>query len=107
MSELRIYGAWAGNPKGAPEDPAKCIEEVWGESFRMGHQCQRKRGHGKGGLYCAQHDPCAIEAKREAKRRIFAHRMDVMETRAQNSIVGSRLRTENPSLFAELLGRKG
>jgi len=55
MSE-RVYGRWAGFPKGWPEDPKHCIEQVWGEQRgATGHQCQRKRGHGPGGLYCKQH----------------------------------------------------
>lgn len=61
----RIYGAWAGNPKGIEEDEARCIKEVWEQgsaihvtSFRVGilaYQCSRKRGHGFQGLYCKLH----------------------------------------------------
>jgi hypothetical protein len=57
MAKLRIYGSWAGNPKGRKEDIARCIEEVWPNermSF-IAHQCQRKRGYGPDGLYCKQH----------------------------------------------------
>lgn len=52
----RIYGAWAGNPQGREENSANCIEEVH-EQGRGGmfYQCNRKRGHGKDGLYCKQH----------------------------------------------------
>ena len=52
----RIYGAWAGNEKGTPEDMSRCIKEVtpnWG--FMIPQQCQRKRGYGPNGLYCKQH----------------------------------------------------
>ncbi|KKL26704.1 hypothetical protein LCGC14_2392640 [marine sediment metagenome] len=65
----RIYGAWVGNPKGRLEDTALCIEEVlepgWGGFF---HQCGKRRGHGKGGLYCKIHDPEYVNAKRQAER---------------------------------------
>lgn len=53
----RIYGAWAGNLKGRPEDITHCVKEVW-PSTGVGwisYQCQRKRGHGPDGLYCKQH----------------------------------------------------
>lgn len=52
----RIYGEWAGNPKGAPEDKTRCIKEVWPTTDGwIPHQCRRKRGYGKDGLYCKQH----------------------------------------------------
>ncbi len=52
----RIYGQWAGNPKGHPEDIAKCIKKVWPtDGYIIPHQCNRKRGHGPDGLYCKQH----------------------------------------------------
>jgi len=53
----RRYGLWGGCPKGRPEDPTCCIEEVW-PSRAYGlipRQCSRKRGHGPDGLYCGQH----------------------------------------------------
>ena len=56
--EPRIYGKWAGNPKGIPEHTAKCIEEVYGTcgyTAYVPYQCNRKRGYGKDGLYCKQH----------------------------------------------------
>lgn len=59
------YGAWAGNPRGWPEDKTRCVEEVWGSSY-IPYQCRRKRGHGPGGEYCLQHARM-IEA-REARR---------------------------------------
>lgn len=53
---LRRYGEWAGNPKGFPEDVACCVEEVRAAgAWPHYHQCNRKRGHGPGGLYCRQH----------------------------------------------------
>lgn len=50
------YGRWAGHPAGQPEDPARCVIEVPfpGRSM-LSRQCGRKRGHGDGALYCAQH----------------------------------------------------
>lgn len=52
----RRYGQWAGNERGTKEDVTRCIEEVWptGRSI-ISYQCQRKRGHGPGGVYCRQH----------------------------------------------------
>ena len=49
----RIYGSWAGNPKGNKENPNNCIAEVWDNM--ISRQCNRKRGYGKDGLYCKQH----------------------------------------------------
>ncbi len=53
---MRRYGAWAGQPKGHKEDPARCIVEVpdGGTSCTF-HQCNNKRGKGPDGLYCTQH----------------------------------------------------
>jgi len=53
---MRVYGRWAGNPRGTKEDPTRCIVSV-PESGRsvLSHQCYKKRGHGKGGLFCGQH----------------------------------------------------
>lgn len=50
------YRQWAGNSKGDPENKEYCYEEVpdGGRSV-LSHQCQRKRGYGKEGLYCKQH----------------------------------------------------
>lgn len=57
----RVYGQWAGNPKGTQEDPTRCVEEVCSGGREMTfYQCLRKRGHGPDGLYCKQHDPEAI-----------------------------------------------
>jgi hypothetical protein len=55
-SGIRIYGAWAGNPKGHAEDKTRCIEEVWPrDSFMIPYQCHKKRGYGPDGKYCKQH----------------------------------------------------
>jgi hypothetical protein len=51
----RFYGVWGGCPQGTPEDPERCIEEIWGHVGWVPRQCSRKRGHGPDGLYCRQH----------------------------------------------------
>ncbi len=52
----RIYGQWAGNPRGIKEDPTRCIQEVWKQGRVINaYQCSRKRGYGPEGLYCKQH----------------------------------------------------
>jgi hypothetical protein len=52
----RRYRRWAGCPKGTPEDESCCIVSVAdGGRSVLSHQCNRKRGHGPGGLYCKQH----------------------------------------------------
>lgn len=63
----RVYGRWAGKPKGTQEDPTRCVEEVCAGGRDMHfYQCLRKRGHGPDGLYCKQHDPEAVERRRQA-----------------------------------------
>jgi len=47
------YDQWAGNLKGWPEDPARCVAKVYGGWYSL--QCSRKRGLGPDGLYCWQH----------------------------------------------------
>lgn len=52
-----VYGAWAGLPKGHPEDKVRCVAEV---ATYMGnwphfHQCFRKRGYGPKSEWCKQH----------------------------------------------------
>lgn len=66
MGEARRYGQWAGNPKGLPEDPIRCVEVVWSGFQRF--QCSRNRGHGPDGLYCKQHNPIAVKAKADARK---------------------------------------
>ena len=66
---MRRYGEWAGNPKGNPEDTARCIESVPDSGGWIPHQCSRKRGHGPNGEWCKQH------GKREEKRREWAARV--------------------------------
>lgn len=52
---MRYYGRWAGDPKGRAEDPSRCAASVTGWPSHIRHQCSRKRGHGKDGLFCKQH----------------------------------------------------
>lgn len=67
MTELRVYGAWAGNPAGHKESTAHCIAHVYNQfNGHLDSQCRRLRGHGPGGLYCKQH------GKREQDRRARA-----------------------------------
>ncbi len=69
---VRIYGSWGGNPNGSPEDVTKCIEDVCSPGRgAISHQCDRKRGHGEGGLYCKQHDPKVVSARREESSRKY------------------------------------
>jgi hypothetical protein len=53
----RRYGVWNGSPQGTPEDPERCIEDIWphGNGGWIPYQCSRRRGHGPDGLYCKQH----------------------------------------------------
>ena len=65
MSDERKPRTYGVGYSEKPEDPTRCIEFVhlthsWGM-----HQCSRKRGHGEGGFYCAQHDPARVKAKQE------------------------------------------
>ena len=58
----RIYGSWAGNPRGHSEDPNRCIVQVWPRRGGWApYQCLRKRGHGPGGLFCKQHAKMVAE----------------------------------------------
>lgn len=69
---LRIYGVWVGNPEGRKEDVTKCIETVCAQGpARMLHQCDRKRGFGKDGLYCKQHDPEVVKAREDERTRKY------------------------------------
>lgn len=50
-------GRYGGNVwlKGAREDPALCVDEVWRADGWGSAQCRRKRGYGPNGEYCQQH----------------------------------------------------
>jgi hypothetical protein len=51
----RHYGVWAGDPQGNSEVPAHCVAAVHDAFTHRFHQCSRKRGHGRDGLFCRQH----------------------------------------------------
>lgn len=55
MVTLRRYDQRASSPKGIPEDPTKCIEEVSDDTGWHSFQCKRKRGYGPNGEFCWQH----------------------------------------------------
>lgn len=74
--ELRIYGRWAGNRSGIPEDPKRCIHSVWDRHSPGGHQCTKPRGHGPDGLYCKVHDPAAKKARDDAAFARYRAKMD-------------------------------
>ena len=62
------YRRWAGNTKGDAYDPRYCAEEVWGQGRApLPAQCGKKNGKGRGGLWCATHNPEKV-AERERKR---------------------------------------
>ena len=48
------------------ERPDLCIEEVHEHGTSYYYQCSRPRGYGTDGLYCKQHDPETVKARREA-----------------------------------------
>ena len=55
---MRIYGRWNWEPtkRHTREDTTRCVVEVASSgAFGTFRQCLKKRGYGKGGLFCAQH----------------------------------------------------
>jgi hypothetical protein len=95
MTERR-YGSWAGNPKGAPENKARCIVEVF--SVRS-HQCGRSRGYGPNGEYCKQHDPEAVSARELARSARWAKERSAEKQAANDKYVGARLRETMPDMY--------
>jgi hypothetical protein len=59
MSKPRVYGKWAGNPQGQPEDKTRCVASVYRRYSVIPGQCVRKRGYGPNGVYCKQHAAAA------------------------------------------------
>lgn len=105
----RIYGAWAGNPKGTPENTTQCIEEVMEKGRGIGfYQCTKKRGHGEGGLYCKVHDPEYIKAKRKAEQDKLAKESAENNARyeLQYTAVNAckAINPDNPQAVAESIG---
>lgn len=63
------YGAWAGLA-GARYHPEHCCEPVYSQDkWSREHQCNRRNGHGPEGLYCKQHDPAVVKARRSEQSR--------------------------------------
>lgn len=62
---VRKYG-YHFNEK--PEDKTRCAVCIF-PGIRKGspHQCRRPRGYGPDGLYCKQHDPAVVQAKRDTQ----------------------------------------
>ena len=54
-AQKRVYGTWAGNPRGHKYVKGNCAMEVWPTHGWIPYQCSRKNGHGPDGLYCKQH----------------------------------------------------
>ena len=65
---VRVY-----HPDGIEEDKTRCAESVYSGGREMCfYQCSRKRGFGPEGIYCRQHNPAAVAArKKEADRRAY------------------------------------
>ena len=63
---MRIYGAWAGNPRGIEENETRCVASISG-GFIF-HQCSRKRGYGKNKEYCKQHSEMDLVYTPEHKK---------------------------------------
>lgn len=57
-------------------NPARCAYEVAsGYRAPTWNQCTRKPGYGPDQLYCKQHDPATIAAKRAARERAYHQRV--------------------------------
>jgi len=84
----RRYGCWIGNPDGVAENPAHCIEIVWGsDRWEHGHQCSRKRGHGPDGLWCKTHSPEATAQRRAIALAKYERIKSGWERGAQETVV--------------------
>jgi hypothetical protein len=97
---LRVYGAWAGNPKGHPEDTSRCIESVM-DGFHS-HQCIRKRGNGPDGLYCKQHDPQAVKARDTQRQREWDAKQARQNQKWHDQAVGSWIRQNEPERYVKI-----
>ncbi len=103
LEKPRVYGCWAGNPQGRPEDPKRCIEAIYGKYSYGGKQCSRPRGFGPDGLHCKQHDP--VEIKRKSDMHNAKWDAQIANERREHDYksVGARLADVNPELFARIL----
>lgn len=92
------YRGWYGHHFDKREpDYNRCAEHVYD---RYGtHQCERKNGHGPHGAWCRQHDPVAIQAKREAAAaKRDAENRAWMEKRAKEQAVARAAAALEPAL---------
>ena len=78
----KIYGNWAGNPRGTPYNPARCAANVYGsERGAIAHQCHKPRGFGQGELWCKTHDPERVKAKQDASYAKYRAKIDQEQRR--------------------------
>lgn len=64
-AKAQRYG-WGMSERGYRE--GHCVKRVWPQGRApVSYQCQRKNGYGPAKLYCRQHDPAAVERRRQAK----------------------------------------
>lgn len=69
----KVYGAWAGNPKGIAGNPERCSASVYDSQSRMSHQCHRKAViQEQDDGWCKIHAP-STKAKKDAA---FKKRLD-------------------------------
>ena len=99
----RVYGKWAGDPKGRPEDIHLCITEVYVPGRGIFFQCLRKRGFGPDGLYCRQHDPDAVRARADARAAAHKAERDRSDLADQDRSVGSWMRQYKPEDYKDIL----
>ena len=65
----------------SPENPSRCVVEVWANF--VSYQCQRKRGYGPGKRFCKQHNPITIEAKEKIKEDIRRKKLDKIASKSK------------------------
>lgn len=96
---LRRYGRDATNTKGRVEDTSRCVYEVARNHGRWTnfYQCNRKRGHGEGGLFCSLHTAEAIKKRKEDRDRRGVERWE-----RDPGVQLIRVREENARLVREV-----
>ena len=99
LDKPRVYGRWSGNPKGSLEEPERCIVGVSG-GFPS-HQCLRC--FGSDGLYCKQHDPDAVKARKEASDAAYKADNDRLWQQDQDRAVGSWMRRYKPEDYKDIV----
>ncbi len=103
MSDLKIpkyYGfAWAQRRP----DITRCIKSVHDVGRSVGfHQCNRKRGFGPEGLYCAIHDPEKVKARDDSRQAKWNKEAEIRQRNWKDQEVGAKLRKQNPELYESL-----